>query len=78
MLANTCWIAYAAFLSLKAVFGYHSGAFYAVAVLLHFLNTLLLWKLVGRATGNGTVALLSAVLFHHSRTRRRQSSGWPP
>ena len=54
---------YAAFLSLKSVFGYHSGAFYAMAVLLHFLNTLLLWKLVGRSTGNSTVALLSAVFF---------------
>ncbi len=54
---------YAAFLSLKAVFGYHSGAYYAGSVLLHFLNTLLLWKLVGRLTDNATVAVLSAVFF---------------
>ena len=54
---------YAAFRLLKMIFGYRSEFFYVFAILIHFLNCLLLYRLVSILSGNLTTATLAAALF---------------
>ncbi len=54
---------YLAFGLLKGIFGYYPAGFYIFAILLHFLNAVLLWKFLGLTTGSPRVAVLGAVLF---------------
>jgi len=49
--------------ALKAVFGYRAEWFYGFAILLHFVNSMLLWKLAARLTGSARVGFLAASLF---------------
>ncbi len=48
---------------LRFLFGYHSGFYYAFSLLLHFINSLLLWKLLTRISQSSGVGLLAGVLF---------------
>jgi len=54
---------YLAFGVLKSLFGYHAAAFYCFTILLHFANSVLMWKLLGCVTGSLRVAVLGAMIF---------------
>jgi len=54
---------YLAFGLLKGLIGYHPAGFYVFAILLHFLNAVLVWKLLGLMTGSPRVAVLGSLLF---------------
>lgn len=54
---------YLVFWGLKRTFGYHPEFFYAFTMLVHLLNTLLLWRLTRVLTGRSDVGALAAVLF---------------
>ena len=54
---------YAAFALLHAAVGYRPGLFYLFAILLHFLNVLLLRGLLQRLSGNEGLAWTAALLF---------------
>ena len=54
---------YLAFGMLKWLFGYHAPGFYAFAILLHFLNSALVWRFLSLMTGSPRVAVLGAMIF---------------
>ena len=54
---------YAAFRLLKGIFGYCPQFFYMFTILTHFVNCLLLWKVISLITGSLRTATLAAVLF---------------
>jgi hypothetical protein len=54
---------YLAFGLLKWCFGYHAAAFYVFAILLHFLNSVLVWKFLGLMTGLPRVAVVGSIMF---------------
>jgi hypothetical protein len=54
---------YLAFGLLKGLLGYHAAGFYLFAILLHFLNAVLLWKFLGLMTGSPRIAILGSILF---------------
>jgi hypothetical protein len=48
---------------LRYLFGYHAEWYYAFNLLLHFVNSVLLWKLLTRVTRSSQLGFLAAVLF---------------
>ncbi len=54
---------YLAFGILHWLFGYHAPAFYCFTILLHFVNAVLLWKVLGRLTDSQRVAVAGALIF---------------
>jgi hypothetical protein len=54
---------YLVFGALKGLVGYRYQFFYVFSILLHLLNTILLWRFVLLLTRNPSVAALAAVLF---------------
>jgi len=54
---------YGSFAVLKAWFGYSPGFFYAFTVVLHLTNTVMLWVLLKRLTGNAPTANIGAAVF---------------
>lgn len=54
---------YVCFGILRFLFSYHSVAYYAFNLLLHLINSILLWKLLTRITRSPQIAYLGAALF---------------
>ncbi len=54
---------YVVFRSLLALFGFHSEYFYTFAILIHLLNSILLYYLAKEATGSRELAFMSGALF---------------
>ncbi len=54
---------YLAFGLLEALFRHYAAAFYCFTILLHFVNAVLVWRLLGIASGSRQVAVLGAVIF---------------
>jgi hypothetical protein len=48
---------------LRFLFGYHPAWFYAANLMLHMVNSILLWKLLARVTQSPGIGFLAAVLF---------------
>jgi hypothetical protein len=54
---------YLCFGILKSLFGYQAAWYYAFNLVLHLINSILLWKLLARVTRSSRVALLAAAIF---------------
>lgn len=54
---------YLAFGILKTLFGYHAAWFYAFTMLVHFINAILVWKLLSMLNRRPEVAALGAFCF---------------
>ena len=54
---------YLAIVALKWAFGYQAAWFHGFAILVHFLNCLLVWKLVSLLAGSARTALVAAAFF---------------
>jgi hypothetical protein len=58
---------YLCFGILKFFFGYHAAWYYALNILLHLINAILLWKLLTPITRSSRVAFLAAAFFAASQ-----------
>jgi len=54
---------YLCFGALRFLFGYHAEAYYGFNLLLHIINSLLIWKLVSELSGSAQTGMLAGVLF---------------
>ncbi len=54
---------YLSFMLLKGCFGYHAQFYYAFTILLHFTNTLMLWRLLRITCDDGSTPMAAALVF---------------
>jgi hypothetical protein len=54
---------YLVFGLVRFFFGYHAAAYYGFNLLLHCVNSILIWKLVSRQSGSAKTGMFAAVLF---------------